>query len=192
MTRSPSEADAPPRGPEAVREALVQAAATLYASGEPFSARRVAREAGVNHGQVHHLFGGKAGLKRAMLERLADAQAAALPDDAPLEDLLRAAALIGLADPRVARVLARVLLEQGDGEALPQQRFPVVQRVRDALDAADAPVDPTTLSAGLAAALGLAMFGPWIRAAVGAPVDPAALMTLLGDQLQILRSEQDG
>ena len=160
----------PPRGPDAVRAALLEAAVAVYAAGERFSAREIARRAGVNHGQVHHLFGGRQGLKRAMLEHLAAAQADALPANAPPAALLRAAAEVALADPRFARVLARALLEQAPGAPPPQERFPVVDRLRASLEGT--PYDRAALAEGLATALGFALFGPWIRQAVGASVDP--------------------
>ena len=62
-----------PRGGEAVRTALLDAAAELLAEVGPeaTSVRDVARRAGVNHGQVHHYFGGKRGLLEAAMRGLA-------------------------------------------------------------------------------------------------------------------------
>lgn len=61
------------RGPEAVKAALIEAAAEALAAAGPnaVSVRAVARAANVNHGQVHHYFGGKRPLLRAAMHKLA-------------------------------------------------------------------------------------------------------------------------
>jgi AcrR family transcriptional regulator len=57
-----------------VREALIAAAAELFAARGPraVSVREVAAAAGVNHGLVHHYFGGKDELVGAVLDHLAE------------------------------------------------------------------------------------------------------------------------
>jgi AcrR family transcriptional regulator len=62
------------RGTDAVRSALLTAAAELLSEAGPssISVRDVARRAGVNHGQVHHYFGGKRGLLVAAMRKLAE------------------------------------------------------------------------------------------------------------------------
>jgi TetR/AcrR family transcriptional regulator, repressor for neighboring sulfatase len=69
---NPSE-NLPVRGGDAVRRALVEATADALAAAGPssVSVRDVARRAGVNHGQVHHYFGGKRGLLEAGMRALA-------------------------------------------------------------------------------------------------------------------------
>lgn len=61
------------RGPEAVKAALIEAACYMLAEFGPnaMSVRNVATRAGVNHGQVHHYFGGKQGLIEAAADHLA-------------------------------------------------------------------------------------------------------------------------
>ena len=61
------------RGGDAVCAALVGAAAERLAEVGPkaLSVRDVARRAGVNHGQVHHYFGGKRALLVAAMRHLA-------------------------------------------------------------------------------------------------------------------------
>lgn len=61
------------RGIDAVRSALITAAAEMLSDAGPkaVSVREVARRAGVNHGQVHHYFGGKRGLLVAAMRKLA-------------------------------------------------------------------------------------------------------------------------
>ncbi len=72
LNPNPSES-LPIRGGDAVRRALVEAAADALAAAGPssVSVRDVARQAGVNHGQVHHYFGGKRGLLEAGMRSLA-------------------------------------------------------------------------------------------------------------------------
>lgn len=67
-----------PKGREAVQAALVRAAADVLAEHGPRSAsvRDIAHRAGVNHGQVHHYFGGKDALIRAAMAHLAAEHAA--------------------------------------------------------------------------------------------------------------------
>ena len=67
-----------PKGREAVQAALVRAAADVLAEQGPRAAsvRDIAHRAGVNHGQVHHYFGGKDALIRAAMGHLAAEHAA--------------------------------------------------------------------------------------------------------------------
>ncbi|MEY4163016.1 MAG: hypothetical protein RI939_1745, partial [Actinomycetota bacterium] len=82
-----------PRGRASVEQRLVVAAAEMIAEVGPRAStvRAVARRAGVNHGLVHHYFGGKEGLLRAAMthlvhehERFATDQAQGRPTPAPL------------------------------------------------------------------------------------------------------------
>jgi AcrR family transcriptional regulator len=61
------------KGSEAVKTALIQAAADMLGEVGPksLSVRDLAERAGVNHGQVHHYFGGKRGLLEAAMRHLA-------------------------------------------------------------------------------------------------------------------------
>jgi len=61
------------RGREKVKAALIEAACDMLAESGPntMSVRNVAARAGVNHGQVHHCFGGKQGLIEAAVAQLA-------------------------------------------------------------------------------------------------------------------------
>ncbi len=61
------------RGGEAVKAALVEAAAQMLGEVGPrgISVRDLADRAGVNHGQVHHYFGGKRPLLEAAMRYLA-------------------------------------------------------------------------------------------------------------------------
>lgn len=61
------------RGGDAVRAALIRAAADMLGELGPrgISVRDLAERAGVNHGQIHHYFGGKRGLLEAAMRSLA-------------------------------------------------------------------------------------------------------------------------
>ena len=61
------------RGGDAVRSALLEAAGTMLGEVGPrrLSVRDVADRAGVNHGQVHHYFGGKRPLLEEAMRQLA-------------------------------------------------------------------------------------------------------------------------
>jgi AcrR family transcriptional regulator len=60
-------------GSESVKDALIEAAADLLGEVGPrsLSVREIATRAGVNHGQIHHYFGGKRGLLEAAIRHLA-------------------------------------------------------------------------------------------------------------------------
>ena len=60
-------------GSDAVKAALIQAAGELLGEVGPrgVSVRDIAQRAGVNHGQIHHYFGGKRGLLEAAIRHLA-------------------------------------------------------------------------------------------------------------------------
>lgn len=76
------------RGSDAVKAALVDAAAEMLGELGPraISVRDVAERAVVNHGQVHHYFGGKRGLLEAAMRQLSQQHydhALELAGDAP-------------------------------------------------------------------------------------------------------------
>lgn len=85
------------RGSEVVRAALIDQAAKMLGEVGPsrISVRDVAARAGVNHGQVHHYFGGKRGLLNAAMTHLARGHyehSNALRGDAPFPPVLSLAA----------------------------------------------------------------------------------------------------
>lgn len=153
------------KGPSAVRAALVEAAADLFAAQGNPSIRAVASQAGVNHGLVHHYLGSKRGLRAAVLERVrahiySDLD---LPADASPRQITMSALERTEGDPRFIKILARALL---DGE-LPEQlqrNFPVVERMREA--GGESLEARAALAEGLALSLGMSVFGPWLRAAL--------------------------
>ncbi len=113
-----SAADSTPsrvRGGDAVKTALVEATAKMLAEVGPrgISVRDIADRAGVNHGQVHHYFGGKRALLRTAMQHLAREafdHSRALAGDSPYPPLLAFAD-----DSDYWRAMCKVVME-GDLE----------------------------------------------------------------------------
>jgi len=165
-----------PRGRSAVKTALLEAAARLFAERGPaaVSVRDIAAEAGVNHGLVHRHFGSKEALLGEVLDRLVADIVAAIPPGKPSLELLTA---IFDATQRGVywRVLARSIL---DGE-IPDERqsdFPVGRQLVGAFTdlkregvLADE-FDPKLVAGGaMAMVLGWLAFEPFLCAATGLP-----------------------
>ncbi len=113
VSQDKPEASDATRGRPAVEAALIDAAIELLAEVGPsaMAVRDVAKRAGVNHGQIHHYFGGKRGLIRAAVAELARRHAAAMAEragDKPFAPPLSVAI-----DEDYWRALVRILL---DGE----------------------------------------------------------------------------
>ena len=103
------------RGREAVEEALIEAASDLLAEVGPraTSVRDIAARAGVNHGQVHHYFGGKQGLLKEAMRRMAVAHFEAIAEMAG--DQVIPPPMATPADQRYWRAMIRTIIE-GDLE----------------------------------------------------------------------------
>jgi AcrR family transcriptional regulator len=162
-----------PTGREAVRDALIDAAARMFAARGPanVSVREIAAEAGVNHGLVHRHFGAKDRLLGAVLDRLSARLDAALGPDADTLDvpeLLRRTFATTRAHRLYWQVLARAILEGMEPADL-QQSFPVVIRLVRALQRERTlPIDaPSAAALALALGLGMLVFEPYLRAATG-------------------------
>lgn len=172
-----------PRGREAVKEALLESAAALFAEQgiARVSVRDIAARARVNHGLVHRHFGTKEELVRAVMEKLAG-ELACVSRQSGETATSRLLPLMGaLGDSRYVRVLARALL---DGAEVPdlQVRFPVVGAMLDAAQAARESgdlreeVDPK-MAVAITVALGLGWlhFERFVIASVGLEGSPEAL-----------------
>lgn len=171
------------RGKEAAREALIEAAADLLAAEGDVSVRAIAAKAGVNHGLVHHYFEGKEGLRTAVLDHLAAAQASRLRD-VDLEDpvaLARAAMQVARDDHRFFRILARALLDGGVPRPL-QSAYPVVRKLVASLEREGVEQARQHVAEGIAVAFGWMLFEPWIRAATG--LSNAAASRVLDDVIE--------
>ena len=166
-----------PRGRDAVRRALIEAAAPLLAARPEIRVRAVAAAAGVNHGLVHRHFGSKNALRRAVLEHLAARLQARLRDTGDDSerslDAAFAAAFSAVRDEGLYwRVLARTLLDapEAEGDALPaslQSVFPVTQALVDRAREAGHRDPRAVVAERFALGLGWLMFGPFLRAAPG-------------------------
>ena len=165
-----------------MRSAILASAVDIASSGGPLSARAIARRAGVNHGQVHHLFAGKGGLHRAVLEHLAALLDARLATQSRSE-LAPAALEATLNDPRFVRFLAAYLIEYPD-DAVPQESFPVVRRLAEAFGEPEGTTNRAKLGCMLAAGLGWALFRPWIQAALNLTEDEAAQVEAIITEVQ--------
>lgn len=142
----------------AIEEALIDAAASAMATIGPraMSVRSVARAAGVNHGQVHHYFGGKQGLVTAAMRRLAQEHllasmqrwgADALPPPGRLRE-----------DDRYVRAVIRTVLDGDLETALLEIRegISVPRRILAAIATRQQTTEPTTQAkAALIASLAL-------------------------------------
>jgi AcrR family transcriptional regulator len=142
------------RGSHAVKAALIDAAAEMLGEVGPraLSVREVAQRAGVNHGQVHHYFGGKRGLLEAAMRKLAREHyehALELSGDAPFPPVLSLAE-----DSGYWRAVCRVVME-GDLDLARieiDEDLSVPRRVLRSFEAkADAGSDPLELKARFAA-----------------------------------------
>jgi AcrR family transcriptional regulator len=113
--KNPKSNSSPVRGSDAVRRALIDATASALVEAGPsaVSVREVARLAGVNHGQIHHYFGGKRGLLKATMRHLASDHLAHAIESSVEGSIPRA--LQVAEDPQYWRAICRCVME-GDLE----------------------------------------------------------------------------
>lgn len=179
MTR----ASAKPRGRDAVKQALVRAATELFAARGPasVSVRDVAAHAGVNHGLVHRHFGSKEQLLASVMEELrGELQAEISPEGAAthgesIATLVREALQATSRHRAWWQILARASLDGEDPRTL-HASFPVIGRLRAAIERVPARarrgLDPRLVTATLVATgLGLLLFAPFLRVALGLSQD---------------------
>lgn len=156
-------------------EKLIAATAQLLGEVGPraLSVRAIAERAGVNHGLVHHYFGGKDALLQAAMERLvhehfdyAMAQSRRQPIPAPL-------GLIG--DPTYLRAVVRAVLDNEMGLASTEitEDVSVPRNVLRHVAAERGQEEPSvdlkaSVGLGMALEMGWAALEPFIFAVVGA------------------------
>ena len=165
-----------PRGAEAVREALIAAAANLFAQHGPaaVSVREIAAAAQVNHGLVHRHFGSKDALLQAVFDRLAhdlagDMRLRPNPLNRPGRQMFRATRTQG----QLWRILAHSLLEKRRPREL-QRDYPVIAalvrtvRMAQVTGRFDPKFDARALVAvATGATLGWLLFEPFLLASTG-------------------------
>ena len=173
---APAEERSPPRGRDAVRAALIEAAARCFAergiNATPI--RDIASRAKVNHGLIHRHFGGKDGLLRALLAQLSEEVNRTL-DERFADGLPPPRELIPLifgGTERVGlhwRVVERALLEGLSPEAL-QSDFPVFRRLVTSYEGLGYSATAALAEASLtfATGLGFLSFQGYLEAAVDA------------------------
>jgi AcrR family transcriptional regulator len=162
-----------PTGREEVRQAVIEAAIRLFAERGPASVsiRELAAEAGVNHGLVHRHFGTKEELLTVVMNHLVSRfeRAAGPPDDDETPTTLGPKLFAAARSQRAYwRILVRAILEGRDPAEL-QGGFPIVQRLLAAArrDPATASAPESFVAGTVAMGLGLVVFEPFLRAAMG-------------------------
>ncbi len=165
----------PPRGREAVRDALITATERLCAERSPgqVSVREIAGQAGVNHGQIQHYFGSKLALIAATMERI----------EAELIDRIASGAAIELSGfidfvsdrPAFTRMIAWVILEGRDDSVFEDLWFG--KALSERLRAAGRPEEEAQALATqiMVLAGGWALFRPAIATATGLDADGVGL-----------------
>jgi AcrR family transcriptional regulator len=176
---------ASPRGAEAVRSALLAAASDLFAARGPshVSVREIARAAGVNHGLVHHYYGSKEALLRAVLDDLAAQSAIEVTDWDGRSALLDVDGPVG----RHGRIVAHLLLEARNPAEV-QTTFPAIDALRAELRSAGLSARASADRAALVAALvlGWQLFEPFLAAAAGLDAEDRFDGELLADGVRRL------
>jgi TetR/AcrR family transcriptional regulator, repressor for neighboring sulfatase len=168
--------DSRPHGEQEVKEAILAAAARLFAEKGPAatSLREIAVDAAVNHGLIHRHFGTKRQLVRAVHDHLAERLAAAGPfDEATLDSALGAFHILE-EDRTYWTVLTRAMLD-GELDEVLTSDLPGARHMVEMLQAAlpeDAPIGAADLVAmGFAFSLGWLLLRDFIQVATGAGDD---------------------
>jgi len=164
-----------PHGKEAVKKALIQAAAALFSEKgvDAVSLRMIADRAGVNHGLIHRHFGSKETLRIETQEKLAADVRAEIGDPNDLLDTLFRASTVIRENGKFWRVMARTLLDGKDKGGI-QRKFPFVKKLVDRVEkeqnagrVTDAVDAQSIVASVLAYALGMLVFEGYILPAVG-------------------------
>lgn len=179
-----------PRGEQEVKDAVLEAASTLFAEKGPTatSLREIAQAAGVNHGLLHRHFGSKQRLVRAVHDHLAQRLAAT----DPFRQATTASALDAFhaleGNRRYWMVLTRAMLD-GELDDVLGSDLPGAHRMVDTLRSAIG--DDVDLDAGDAMAMAFAFSFGWlllrdfIQAATGAGDDvPERWFALMSSLLE--------
>lgn len=166
------------RGRERAEQLLITAAADLLGEIGPnaMTVRMIARRAGVNHGLVHHYFGGKFQLMKAAMTHLVEEHQFFAKDRAGGEALPAPLAL--LQDQRYLRAVVRAVLdgetdlaatEITAGVSVPRSALEHIT-ARRGLDRADARTK-ALVATGMAMEMGWAALEPFIMAVLDVHAD---------------------
>lgn len=159
---------------------MVSAAAELLGEVGPraMSVRMVAERAGVNHGLVHHYFGGKDGLMRAAMVRLVEEHARFAKEQSHGHPIPAPLALTG--DQRYLRAVVRAVLddeldlaktELDTGVSIPRGALEHV-RARTGKSKDDTELK-AMITLGMAMEMGWAALEPFLFAVADVGVDEA-------------------
>lgn len=182
----PSSIAGAPRGEAQVRASLIAAATELFAERGPsaVTVRQIAEAARVNHGLVHHYFGSKDGLIRAVLDQLAEAAKVEIGAHGhPASIYAR-----GGATERHGRIVAFLLLEGRDladyKSGFPSMDAVIAQYQRaDGVSEDDARLRVAQI---VAMVLGWQLFEPFLVAATGLDQTDDLRTTALDDAIERL------
>lgn len=164
-----------PHGKAEVKEALIDAASTLFAEKgvEAVSLRMIADHAGVNLGLIHRHFGTKEALRRETQEKLSADVRSLIGDPEDLMDTLFRGLAVIQENDKFWRVMARTLLDDKDHGEI-QSSFPFVRKLVERVEQEQQAgritekVDAKGIvTAFLAYGLGLLVFKGYILPAVG-------------------------
>ena len=170
----------PRRSRAEVTEALIDAAAVLYAEtpSSQVTVRSIAAAADVDPAMVNRYFGTKDGLVRAVVERSQNRMTAQAVEVNRVRDDIEVLLHALLSEKAFVAVLARACLD----DTLPElpAGYPgmevVVRRLKSETDGlGDGGIDPQIVAASLVAlGLGYALYGDYIRQGTGLDDRPSA------------------
>jgi AcrR family transcriptional regulator len=184
-----------PAGRQDVVEALLEAASALLSERNPasVSVREIAKAAGVNHGLVHHYFGGKPQLIVAVLDRRARALADAVSPETDGRMALRSL-FLGPDAQAFARLLAYARVEgwiaAGELEGWVTRRLLEVARADGTATVHEARLR-LRVAAVLALMLGWELFRPTVLSLAGLDESRANDEELVDAALSLLAAGAD-
>ena len=165
----------PPRGREAIIEAILQATEELLAKHNPteISLRQIAKSANINHSLIHRYFGTKENVILAVHDRIINKlgeQFSAIESlDGNIEKLFK----INEKNPSRRILLARAMLDGADPHLI-RHHFPTIQQLIELIKkkksetAEPTEYDAETLAAFLAGAvMGWFLYEPFLLASTG-------------------------
>jgi TetR/AcrR family transcriptional regulator, repressor for neighboring sulfatase len=164
------------RGKDAVMDALVASARTLFAQSGPanVSVRDVASHAGVNHGLVHRHFGSKEALLHAVMEGFAERFRAGIKATDETEHVARKMFASLTQESDLLKILGHLLLAGADPKTFVSDRGGIRLLVESARErqkltgAAKVPLPPEDLViAGAAMTFGWQLFAPFFLEVAG-------------------------
>jgi AcrR family transcriptional regulator len=185
-SRTKKQSDRTPRGRDEVMNAVLEAAAELFAERSPaqVSVREIAARAGVNHALVHRHFGTKSELLAAVIREAAQAYAESLAGAQTPGEAFKQGFLYGTEKHPQAAALARAVLDgsvpRGTESAFPAMREHIALIEGAAERGTGAEHAPEVIAAGAFAFMsGWFILESWLVRAAG----------LRGESLEAIRND---